>query len=218
MAQPGSEPRRWADLTVTGRCYAPRMKPFHSFVAVAIVLGLSACGDDDHEGAAPEGVVYEGGSTDEAWIAIDEAPLVTNDDQAPRLTAPTALDRAATTPPAFEWSAGALASLSPRTPARPSAHASRAPLWSLFLPATARAHLPPVTGDQYRLVLSLGSGEPIRVLTGETTWTPNENAWSRIVAAEGSVTVELVGAYLMSGRVTEGPYASSSPTTLSFGE
>lgn len=191
------------------------MKPIH--VLLSLVLASSACGHDHDEASAPAGVLYEGDSTDEAWVAIDEAPLVTNDDQAPRLTAPTSIDRTLTVPPAFSWTSGALASLERRSPARRQL-ARTSFFGALIAPPVARAHLPPVTGDQYRLVLSLGSGDPIRVLTGMTTWTPNENAWSRIVAAPGPITLELVGAYLMSGRVTEGPYVASEPTTIPFAE
>lgn len=185
-------------------------------LALAFLL-LAACGDDDGtEAAAPEGVIYESGATDEAWIAIDEAPVVTDFASAPHLTAPTSIFRAAP-PTAFSWSAGALATLQHR-PHRRGGNARASLLATIFGPAVARAHEPPVTGDQYRLILSVGSGEPIRVLTGATTWTPDAATWARIAGATAPVSVEIVGAYLMSGRVTEGPFASSEPTSIPFGE
>lgn len=187
-----------------------------SLLALPIALLLIGCGDD-HGTNAPAGVVYENGGTDEAWVAIDEATLVTNDASAPRLIAPTVLDRSAAQPPAFEWTPGALATLQRALP-RGRVHTRASWLAALWSPTVARAHEPPVTGDQYRLELSVGEGDPIRVLTGANTWTPNENAWARIVAAAGPVTVRIIGAYLMSGRVTEGPFVASEPTSIPFAE
>ena len=91
-------------------------------------------------------------------------------------------------------------------------------LAELFGVSIARAHLPPVTGAVFRVVLNLGAGEPVRALTKATSWTPDEATWSRIVAASGPIGVELVGTYLDSNRVTEGPFISSQPASLTFEE
>ncbi|MCC7542600.1 MAG: hypothetical protein IT379_40670 [Deltaproteobacteria bacterium] len=182
---------------------------------LALGLASAACSDHHDAGEAPEGVIYGEGVSDEAWVAIGEAPLVTDDASAPRLVRPTALPRSGP-PPTFEWEAGAIARI--HVPRRSRSARTRGLLAELFGVSVARAHLPPVTGAVFRLVLDLEAGEPVRVLTKATTWTPDEATWSRIVGASGPIGVELVGTYLDSNRVTEGPFVSSQPASLTFEE
>ena len=182
---------------------------------LALGLASAACSDPQDDDEAPEGVIYGEGVSDEAWVAIDEAPLVTDDASAPRLVRPTALPRSGP-PPTFEWEAGAIARV--HVPRHSHPARTRGLLAALFGVPVARAHLPPVTGAVFRLVLNLGTGEPVRVLTKATIWTPDATSWSRIAAAPGPIGVELVGTYLDSNRVTEGPFVSSQPASLTFEE
>ncbi|MCS6797263.1 MAG: hypothetical protein NZ898_01820 [Myxococcota bacterium] len=181
-------------------------------LAMGSWLGATGCGHDHP--SAPADVIYEAGATDEAWIAIDEAGDMVDDVQAPRLLTPTSpLSRA--TVPRFSWTSGpAPASRAPGHRG-PASFARRLLEWMAEPVPTARAHLPPVTGPMYRLVVELGAGAPpIRVLTGDLAYSPSATVYPRIRDARGPLRVTIARAYLETGRVVEGPFVRSMPYVI----
>jgi hypothetical protein len=56
-------------------------------VLAVLVLAAAGCPSDP---SAPSDVIYQGGTTDEAWISMDEADVMVSDADAPMLTDPTA--------------------------------------------------------------------------------------------------------------------------------
>jgi hypothetical protein len=173
------------------------------------------------EPAAPADVIYEAGATDEAWLTIGDATPMMNDSPAPQLTAPTGAISRTAPAPTFTWTPGIVGSsmstdagvtigaLEPR--ATPFARVMR----ELF--PVAHAHDPPVTGSMFRLVFDLGAGvTPLRVLTGATSYSPDVAAWARVLAGPSTVPLTITSAYLNTGRIEQGPYVRSTPTTLTI--
>lgn len=196
------------------------MRSYLSLLAILCVsAGLSGCGHDHGDSPNDEGVIYEAGASDEAWLTFAEATATISDTDAPALTAPTGPIVRSGEPPTFTWSAGALALASP---ARGRALPRERGLLRLLIDAldpvpTARAHLPPVTGNLYRLHFALGGErEPVRVLTGRTSYTPSASVWAQMAAEGTTPTLDLQGAYFMEGRITEGPYARTAPMSLAL--
>jgi hypothetical protein len=178
----------------------------HFGLAAAALFALAGCGDD--EGAAPGDVIYENGATDEAWISFDETEAIVDDARAPMLTAPTApIPRA--TPVTFTWTAGAVAR-------GPRGVRVGEELAALFFGPTAHAHGDPITGPIYRVVIDVPSGEPVRVLTGATTYTPTPTVWERIFPATGPLRIEIAGAYARLNRIEEGPYVGTTAAEVTF--
>jgi hypothetical protein len=170
--------------------------------SVAAVMLSAGCAEDDgiERNDSPADVVYENNGTDEAWITLAEAgwdPVTAN---ALTLTAPSAIRRDGEAP-TFTWSQ-ALASRVTRS-APESSFAWR--FEDLFI-SRAKAHLPPVTGDIYRVDIEAGD-KVIRVLTGATSYTPDEEAWATIKQAS-RVRVSLTYAYFLNGRITTGPFVA----------
>jgi hypothetical protein len=175
-------------------------------VLVACPLGVAACGDD-HAGA-PGDVIYQGGTTDEAWVSMDEAPDIVGDADAPMLVDPSGpVPR--TAPVTFTWTPGAVARVE-RGGVR-----FREELAALFWgPARAQAHGDPYTGPMYRVILEVPGGEVVRVLSATTSWTPDAAAWARLTGGGSPLTVEIAAAYARVNRVEEGPYVRTNPATV----
>lgn len=177
-------------------------------VACLLIALSCACASDP---TAPADVIYEAGATDEAWTAIDAVAPTVDDALAPRLTGPTSPLARGAAAPTFSWTGAAVGDGS----------ATRAPtrerwqrvVWRELFPV-AYAHEPPVTGAMYRLIIDLPGAAPIRVLTGATSYVPSPDAWTRIQSATAPIGVELLGAYLQTGRLQEGPYVAATPTTI----
>lgn len=161
-------------------------------IALMVLAGaLPACGDDtgaadgggDGDGGSTssggelDGVIYEGGASDEALLELLAATPVEDATQAAAFTAPaegTALDPA--TVPTFTWEVGAV----PR-------------------------HGDPVNGRAYLLVFATASdAELLRVFTTELSYTPDANAWSTVTGAGAAVTVTITSAIFEQNRVTQG--------------
>lgn len=183
------------------------MGGMHRAACLVIVLS-SACASDP---TAPSDVIYEAGATDEAWSTIDAVAPTVDDALAPRLTGPTSPLARGGAAPTFWWTGGAVGDGS----------ATRAPTrepWQRVVQRelfpVAHAHEPPVTGAMYRLVIDVPGAAPIRVLTGATSYVPSADAWARIHAATAPIEVELLGAYLQTGRLQEGPYVAAMPMTI----
>ncbi|ADO68565.1 hypothetical protein [Stigmatella aurantiaca] len=188
--------------------------------ASALLLA-SGCGEDEtNECGEP---LYGGSATDEAWMTmVDAAKKQKNSSQAVTLDTPSegqsfAADAA---PPRFSWTPP----ISSRTSAAPSryalAHPRRSPgplawLGELLLP-TAEAHLPPYTGYIYLVQVTVpGRQCPLEVLTSELSWQVDAESWKTMGTAAGKdLSMQVMSAYLLENRLTEGPYLQEAPRTF----
>lgn len=190
-------------------------------IALGLVIATASlgCGDDAPPEPNLDDVLFEGLASDEAWLAVAEASLTPDPAGAGWLFAPTTFTRSGT-PPTFTWTAAppgvhapAHSPLhDPRRAEEPRESFARG-LRELLHPV-AHAHLPPVTGDVYRLVFTVpGAATPLRVLTTDSTFTPGGAAFTKLASATGPISLDFVHAYLMSGHVMEGPF-SLPPITI----
>ncbi|WP_342377104.1 hypothetical protein NVS55_37615 [Myxococcus stipitatus] len=188
--------------------------------SAATLLSLTAaCGDDPSEPTCGE-PLYGGDATDEAWRALvdAEARATPNADVA-RLTTPEsgASYDASAAPPRWAWSS-TLASASP-SPAPSSAfdtaRSMLARVGEWILP-TAHAHLPPFTGDIYWVRVSIpGRTCPVEMLTSNLDWQLDAATWDTLKASAGQeLSVQVISAYLLQNRITEGPYRLPQPVTV----
>jgi hypothetical protein len=180
-----------------------------TFFAAALWPG---CAHEDDVDPSLADVLFEGSASDEAWLAIDEAPVTADPAGASWTFTPTTWARTGAAP-TFTWSSSL-----------PGVHRRRAPRalppgdrtddvsrfardFRTFLVPVAHAHLPPVTGNVYRLIFTIpGAGAPLRVLTTDRSFTPGGAAFASLNRATGPISLELVHTYLLDNRVMEGPY------------
>jgi hypothetical protein len=191
-------------------------------------VAIYACGDHEHAEvpATYDDVIYEGDTTDEALVAlvsaIDQKTPAAVPSQAPTLDTPAAGALPKTPIPTFTWHVGAMAARTPAAPPvlfrveAPSARAFFSPLAELVGPPRAvRAHGTPFTGTATWLVFSTDTNPKLaRVLTGSTSYTPQQAVWDRMVAAKAPITLTLVGAVFADNRVVTdgGPFQGSKTT------
>ena len=75
----------------------------------------------------------------------------------------------------------------------------------------ALAHVPPITGDVHLIELApAGGGAPLYVFTADTSWTPGDAEWSRLVAMK-EIAVTIWSAHLEKGVIldpSDGPFVS----------
>ncbi|MCY1082672.1 hypothetical protein [Archangium lansingense] len=191
----------------------------------ALALATSACDPAPADCGEP---IYAGKSTDEAWRAlvdVKQRPLDAS--RAVDLLSPSEdqVYPADATPPAWEWTSPLRASLQRpsqgmlalQTAPRPS-RSFTAWLGDLLMP-TAHAHLPPYTGDLYWLEISAGGECPVaQVLTSELSWQMDPTTWAELGKHAGKdLTVQVMSAYLVQNRVTEGPFRLAEPRTFRRG-
>ncbi len=194
-------------------------------------VAIYACGDDHHEEvevpATYDDVIYAGETTDEALVALasalDQKAPANVPSQAPTLDTPAADAALPKTPiPTFTWHVGGMTT---RTPAAllpleaPAARGFLSPLAELVGPVrTAHAHGTPFTGTATWLVFSTDANPKLaRVLTGATSYTPEQAVWDRMVAAKAPITLTLVGAVFADNRiVTDGGPFQGSKTTFTI--
>ncbi|MBK8171222.1 MAG: hypothetical protein IPK60_12870 [Sandaracinaceae bacterium] len=175
---------------------------------IASVLALSACSNEvapsSHE--APADVIYESSATHEVWERLDEATVLGTEAMGPQLTAPVGPLVRSGEPVAFTWTESEAALELRHRKSMLHAPSRLALVLRDLCRPVAHAHTP-VTGDMYRAIFTIpGVETPVRVLTGATTYTPSADAWQRITAATGPITLTLEYAYLDTGHITDGPY------------
>lgn len=188
-----------------------RGTPAYNVFVVALGMAAAWVSIGCDEGTTTPGiddVIFEGAASDEAWVAISEA--TPTDDTSGWLFAPTSFALEAS-PPSFSWTRVSIARPQRRTvPVEPQAertieHFARG--LGEFLHPVAHAHLPPVSGDVYRLVFTIpGDATPLRILTTDPSFTPAGSAFTKLAATTGPISLELVRTYLMDNRVMEGPF------------
>jgi hypothetical protein len=189
-------------------------------VAFGSAFALVAC---EGPRTAPADVIYESGANDEAWLEIEAATPIVDDARAARLLRPdrgVVVDGPAVT---FEWDGGAVAEgVTARVLPRAAFGRRLFDRVVREVIPVARAHGPPANGPIYRLELRFeGSVDPVRVLTGRTSYTPGLPVWERIREARRThgvvrMQVQIVSAFFMTGRIAEGPYTSTAPAVLTL--
>jgi hypothetical protein len=170
-------------------------------------------------------------ASDESFRAITDAEdatgLVTDEARAPTLLSPaagTALSAGAPTrfelkPTLAQAGAGQTApraggtALARAWAPRPTPHGLFARTLRWLNPiGVAHAHCPAVTGDNFLFRLEVGGKAVYTALLSVTTFTPDAGKWKAAlqghVGAEASLT--LARAYLLQGRVIEGPYVGGT--------
>jgi len=209
--------------------------------ATALGFGLFAgCQDDTTDGVGGaqaseiEGVIYEGGMTDEALEALLEAPLKTDVEKTAAFTWPEPDAQISPTEPfEFCWHVGPVAQRSqPKSDSRLGLHfepsvvepsafdvASRSLLGSMLsgVPA-AHAHGTPVNGPGYFLVISSES-EPylVRVFTNIFDYKINDPDWEKMKAVKAPMTAKVIWADFETNRVLpEGGPWEGTPVTFSI--
>ena len=163
--------------------------------ALLLLCGLTfACGEDDGPCGQPR---YTGAATDEAWrTLVDARGQVTSGPMSPTFTAPA---QGSVVP-----SSGTAMRLTWSSPLARKSQGIRAP------------HLPPVTDDVYLVEITVpGEMCPIDLMTTQLEWQLDADEWDAVkAAAPGTVSVNVIGAYLIENRVSEGPFAPATPLSL----
>jgi hypothetical protein len=159
------------------------MTRFASAVVFATAVVASyvplACGDDEHShSSGPTDAIYLGNATDEGLAAFDAATPTTDAAKAPALTSPTAGQKVpAATPIAFNWKETPTALL-PRSAPR---YGGSSPFGAM---RAAHAHGNPMNGRAYLLALRSNGSTVVRVFTTNTTYTPDDAAWTKLKNAK----------------------------------
>lgn len=162
-------------------------------------------------------VIFEGETTDEALVALDSAidqkAPVSDMTRASVLDMPTGAMLAKTPIPTFTWHAGATVYQSPRDlsfpkllPVPESVPSFRSALRDFIGPVkSAEAHGTPLAGLATFLVFSTATNAKVlRVFTTSTSYTPSQEAWNKVLAANAEITLSLVSAEFDNNRVADG--------------
>ena len=181
-------------------------------LACAAIYG---CDHEEDEPLSPElaDVLFEGGATDEALVALDSAldqkAPVDDPTRAPILDMPTGAMLPKSPIPTFTWHFGGmtrnlhvptLLQLPESTPTFRSA------LGEFFGPVkAAHAHGDPLVGPAAFLVFSTATNPKLtRVFTNLTSYTPTQAVWDKLVAANAEITLSLIGAEFDANRIADG--------------
>jgi hypothetical protein len=192
-----------------------RTRPRLLFAFATLTLAAAlwpGCAHDEDVDPSLADVLFEGSASDEAWLAIDEAPLTDDPAGASWTFTPTRWSRTGAAP-TFTWMSSLAGVHRRRAPDVAPAlretrrHDALARGFAELLVPVAHAHLPPVTGSVYRLIFTIpGEPKPLRVLTTDRSFTPGSAALASLHRATGPIALELVHTFLVDNRVMEGPY------------
>jgi hypothetical protein len=198
------------------------------FVAGPLVVASCTGGEESETGPCHDGTIVllgcepvDGSTpdryTDEACEGLDtaesRAAAMASDAQAPAIDAPMegeTLPNA--TPYTFRWHPQGLAR-APRV--RPFEWRDDLARWTTLLPA-ADAHCAPFGGVAYALVFGAGGQPLLRVETANTSYTPDADAWTRLRAARGAISLNIEVARFASNAVTEGPFVTATARTFTI--
>lgn len=160
--------------------------------AIAASYSPSGCSDDhSHEtSTGPSDAIYLGNATDEGLAAFAAAVSTTDPAKAPALTSPTAGQKVpAATPIAFTWKASPTALLLRGAPPR---YEGSSPFGAI---RRAHAHGTPMNGKAYLLTLRSNGATIMRVFTTNTTYTPDDETWTKLANAKSIEAVLATASY-----------------------
>jgi len=226
---------RYRTVAHGGRLQIMAVRRFLRSVALvalaSTILYAPSCSSDKTTPATDEGdpaladVVYVGGTTDEALdqlLAADTDPW----DWAGGLFDMPANHAVlpAATPATFAWhvdssapqggGAGAGGASGALTPA--DSGVRWASLLQLFGPErTASAHGAPLNGEAFFLVFSTPSSPTLlRVFTTQLSYTPDADAWKKLIGAGGPITLDITSGIFENNLLTQdgGPHLGQTLT------
>lgn len=119
------------------------------------------------------------------------------------------------------WHTGVIASLTPAEPRSPGETAApTGPTWEELFGGLRSAHASeiPVSGVVHYLVIwTPNHPQAVRVFTDQTSYTPDEATWNKLVATREQMVIEIITAKLEGGEITPdgGPFMGL-PTTFSI--
>jgi len=158
--------------------------------------------------------------------------IQTDSSKAPELVTPLAGALLPASPIAtFQWTPGQLASLdiAPHAPKSPSFWHELHELFAFERVAYAATDAgldagSTLTADAYVLIFDAatpsddgGITELLRVMTINTSFTPDDAQWATLQAA-GSIEAFVYGMHFESGAITSGPYTSGQPRAFSIAQ
>lgn len=167
------------------------------------------CSDDHDEAAGRPGVVYEGGTNDEALDKLLSATPKSDPAKRPELVLPTRGAHVPAAPiPTFSWKPSATGFYMPqRVRTKFAASFPFGPI------REAKAHGSPVNGKAY-LVTFAAPGQPtlVQVFTTKTTYQPDETTWTNMKNVRGDISITVtVGTFDNNNLVQDGgPFASDA--------
>jgi hypothetical protein len=167
---------------------------FRYLVSATLVLsGLACHHDEDTPSPGNVDVIYEGGASDEALLALQAgAPLTT---KSIKFVAPA------------EGQA-----LTKGTPLRWGQPTAKRTLGDFFL-GTAHAHGTAVNGAAYLLSFKNSAGTPIlRVFTTQENYLPSDAVYAKLASAGTGLSAQVTGAVFEENRLARdsGPYSSAA--------
>lgn len=175
-----------------------------AFVLATAILASYApagCKEDEH-GTGPTDAIFAGTANDEGLAAFDAATPTTDAAKAPALTAPTAGAKVpAASPAAFSWKAtptGFL--LQPSAPKAIPRYEGDSPFGPM---RAAHAHGDPMNGKAYLLTLRSNGSVVARVFTTATTYTPDDETWTKLKTAK-SIEATLASAQYDNNNIVQG--------------
>lgn len=175
---------------------------------------LASCLASSYDGTAPERFSDEACRT---LVDVEARAAVPHDDaRAPRITTPAegaVVPRDA--PYTFVWQPTGIARTRRGCAPTWASHAvegggSAGFAWPSLI-AEAEAHCPPFSGTGYAAVFRANGQEIVRVETASTTWTPNADAWARLIAARGTIEMRVLAMRFSTNNIVEGPVDQSAP-------
>lgn len=179
-------------------------------------LVLLACHEPPPDACEP---VYGGSASDEAWRTMfdGESRAEVDPVQSPMISTPTEGQAYAAADPAPRLTWTSTLALAPTRRGGAPTRWARAVDWLAgVVERRAEAHLPPITGAVYFIHFDIaGRACPYNVLTTETSWQVDADAWAAMKAASAQpISVRMTGAYLTENRISEGPFRLAAPRTF----
>jgi hypothetical protein len=185
--------------------------PTRRQLVALLASSVAGCGEDgatstSTTGSASSGagaedlsdVIYEGGATDEALVALVARSASFNEAEGTRFLEPAdGANLPPATPALFAWAVGTVARRAPGLLERG--------VGLVLGVREARAHGTPISGRAYFVVFHTPSQPKLlRVFTTALTYTPDGAAWERLAAAGEPITVDIVNAIFEDNRVADG--------------
>jgi hypothetical protein len=187
--------------------------------------GTAGAGGSDQTNPLVLDVVFEGGATDEAAVALLQATLVSDPTSAANFTAPiNMMVVPAASAPTFSWKIGVAAADRPPSdvrftllepPSIPQKLATRALGALLSGVPSAYAHGTPVSGPAYFLNFSTATNPKLlRVFTTNMTYTPDATVFAKLKAAATTIHAVITNAQFDQNRIAQagGPWKGNEIT------